>query len=103
MQIAAVTCGENGSYWADTKECFHQPAFPVNVVDTTGAGDVFHGAALLAVLEKFSLKETAIFASAVSAFVCCHVGGKVGIPTMEKVDAFLKNRNVDTNFLIRRT
>jgi len=103
MQIAAVTCGEDGSYWASSQECFHQPAFPVNVVDTTGAGDVFHGAALLGILEKYTLKETAAFASAVSAFVCCHVGGKAGMPNRDQVDAFLQNKNIDTNFLIRRT
>ena len=52
-QIAAVTCGERGVYWmsAHSRELRHLPAYHVEPVDTTGAGDVFHGAYALAIAE----------------------------------------------------
>lgn len=93
ISIAAVTCGSRGSYWATRNSTFHQSAFPIKVVDTTGAGDVFHGAALYAVLRGFNLRDAARLASAVSAMVCSHIGGKQGIPKLEQVNRFLKINN----------
>jgi len=82
---------------------FHElPAFPVDVRDTTGAGDVFHGAYLVAVLEGMGHLECARFAGAVSAIKCTYVGGRTGIPTKAVVDHYLKDGMIDTRELEER-
>lgn len=99
-KIAGVTCGEHGSYFAAPGTSFFQPACPVSVVDSTGAGDVFHGAALFGILNQYTLQETALFASASAALACTKVGGKAGIPTLEEITEFLHRNNTDTDFIL---
>lgn len=86
-KIAAVTDGKNGSWFAtDEGEVFHQPAFFVeNVVDTTGCGDVFHGAFLFAHVRGWSLKEAATFASAAAALNATGLGGRGHLATLEEI------------------
>lgn len=89
-QQVVLTDGENGSWYWDARSHFHQPAYLVDTVDTTGAGDTFHGAYLFACLQPhwktpFRLK----FASAVAALKCTQVGGRKGIPTLEETTAFI--------------
>ena len=66
------------------------PAFSVEAVDTTGAGDVFHGAFLAGYLRGMDLEENIRFASAVSAIKCTQIGGRAGIPTLDAAMAFMK-------------
>ncbi len=90
--VAAVTRGDHGTLWLD-KDGFHEQAsFPVDVVDTTGAGDVFHGAYSLALGEGRTIAEAMRFSSAVSALKCTRQGGRAGIPTRAEVNAFLASR-----------
>lgn len=86
-KIAAVTDGANGSWFATEEgEVFHQPAFPVEeVVDTTGCGDVFHGAFLFAHLRGWSVKEAATFASAAAALNATGLGGRGHLATLEEI------------------
>src|SRR6185503_19073826 len=70
----------------------HQEAFPVDVVDTTGAGDAFHGAFALALASGCSDEECARVASAVAALKCGRLGARAGIPTALELDAFLFER-----------
>jgi len=91
-RIIVQTEGENGSYTVSPDDQFHTPAFEVDVVDTTGAGDVFHGAYLVGLVRGWDLRRTATFASAVSAIHCTVLGNRKGIPSMEQVDAFLRER-----------
>ncbi|MGB9619725.1 MAG: PfkB family carbohydrate kinase, partial [Armatimonadota bacterium] len=63
-------------------------------VDTTGAGDVFHGAFAFALALGWGLRDVIIFASAVSAIKCTKVGGRAGIPTFEQTIEFLRERGV---------
>ncbi len=100
-KIAGVTCGDRGSYFASHSESFYQNAFPVDVVDSTGAGDVFHGAALFGILHDFSLKNTAQFAAAAAALSCTKVGGKTGIAALEENARFLQKNNINIDFLRR--
>lgn len=88
-RVAAVTRGAKGTIWLDDHGLHHQPAFSVHVVDTTGAGDVFHGAYALALGEGQSVPHAMRFASAVAALKCTRQGGRAGIPTREDVEAFL--------------
>jgi ribokinase len=87
--VAVVTEGEQGS-WCDTgDEAFHTPAFPVRAVDTTGAGDVFHGGLLFALLRGRPLRQALRFASATAALKCRAIGGRAGIPSLGEVEAML--------------
>ena len=90
--IVVQTEGEDGSYTVSADEEFHTPAFEVDVVDTTGAGDVFHGAYLVGLVQGWDPRRTATFASAVSAIQCTVLGNRNGIPSMEEVEAFLLER-----------
>jgi sulfofructose kinase len=89
-RYAGVTRGRDGYVWREASgqggEC---PAFPVDAVDTTGAGDAFHGAFTLAFVEGRSLADCARFASAVAAMKCTRLGSRAGLPTRAEVEAFL--------------
>ena len=67
-------------------------AFQVPVADTTGAGDVFHGAFIYGLLQKWSLEDVVCFSHAVAAMKCMHIGARRGIPTLPEVREFLKQR-----------
>lgn len=94
-----ITCGARGSYFFDGIQHLHQPAFPVAVADSTGAGDVFHGAILYAVLQKFSLAEAAVFAAAAAAIKCRSVGRNQGMADLQQIKQFLNIQQVSTPFL----
>lgn len=89
-----ITCGSDGTYFSDEHEDGFVPAFAVEAVDTTGAGDVFHGAFAFALTQKWSLKQAIVFASAVAAIKCTHIGGRSGIPTLEQTLQFLRERGI---------
>ncbi|MFH1335512.1 MAG: PfkB family carbohydrate kinase [Candidatus Zixiibacteriota bacterium] len=80
-----VTIGEKGCICGTEDKMFHSPGFKVKVVDTTGAGDVFHGAFIYGLLKGWSLKRTAEFANAYAAMKCRKLGGRAGIPTLKEV------------------
>nr|WP_321461932.1 sugar kinase [uncultured Cohaesibacter sp.] len=84
-----VTAGANGCYWLENGEVGHVPGFKVKVLDTTGAGDVFHGAFAFALAQGMDMAQTVRFASAVAALKCTKLGGREGIPDLETVNAFL--------------
>jgi sugar/nucleoside kinase (ribokinase family) len=93
----AVTDGPNGIYWRDGERLRHLPAFTVQVIDTLGAGDVFHGAFTLALTQGRSMNEALRFASAAAALKCTRFGGGAGAPTREEVEAFLsRNRSASS-------
>ncbi len=88
-EIAVVTLGERGAVaaWDGGGQAF--PAFSVDVVDTTGAGDAYHGAFLYALLQDWDVPRMARFASAVGAMNCRAMGGRKALPTRHEVDQFL--------------
>ncbi len=88
-QVVVQTEGEQGSNTATATEQFHTPAFKVEVVDTTGAGDVFHGAYLYGLVQGWDLAHVARFASATAAIKCMHLGGRAGTPGYNEVQKFL--------------
>jgi sugar/nucleoside kinase (ribokinase family) len=86
----AVTNGEDGSYYsADGERVSHQPAFKVEAVDTTGCGDVFHGAYCAALARGDDLPARIRFASAAAALKATRRGGQAGAPTLSQVQALL--------------
>jgi sulfofructose kinase len=64
----------------------------INVVDTTGAGDVFHGAFLYGLLQSWEAGDILLFANAVSALKCTRLSGRAGIPRVAEVRTFLGAR-----------
>ena len=89
-RISVVTMGEKGSVYVTEEGLFHQPAFEVKVVDTTGAGDVFHGAFSFGLSKGWEFAEIIRFASAVAALKCTKLGGRAGIPTLKQTLDFLR-------------
>ncbi|MBP3371823.1 MAG: carbohydrate kinase family protein [Clostridia bacterium] len=90
------TMGENGLIGLDENDNFYTlPAFKVDVIDTTGAGDVFHGAFLGGLLHGLKDAECARFASAVSAIKCTRVGGRAGLGNYETICKFLETGEID--------
>ena len=57
-----------------------RPAYPVGAVDTTGAGDVFHGAYAFAIGGGLNVPDAMSFASAAAALKCARASGRAGIP-----------------------
>ena len=91
--MVLVTLGERGCRGQAEGRRFHLPAFQVEVVDTTGAGDVFHGAFIYGMLQRWELMKTIEFASAVAAIKCTRLGGRTGIPDRQQALRFLRDRN----------
>ena len=90
----AVTLGAAGVLWRDDDGETHSfPAFAVDVVDTLGAGDVFHGAFALGLAEGRSMDSVIRRASATAALKCTHFGGRAGLPSADEVDEFLSKRS----------
>jgi sulfofructose kinase len=91
-EVVAVTAGADGCWYVtgpSYREAVHQPAFRVEAVDTTGCGDVFHGAYASALARGLGLAERIRFASAAAALKAMRPGGQEGIPTRATVEGFL--------------
>lgn len=84
-----ITDGAAGCWYWDAHQSLHQPAFKVDVVDTTGAGDVFHGGYIYGLLQDWPPQKRLAFASATAALKCTQPGGRLGIPTRDQVMSFL--------------
>lgn len=96
---AVVTCGEKGAWYAEGDAVGFVPAFKVDTVDTTGAGDVFHGAFAVAFARGLKIKECTLFASAVAAIKCTGFGGRAAIPNINQTLNFLKERNIKLQYI----
>lgn len=79
MKVAAMTLGAHGALARADDRFYYSPAFVVNCVDTTGAGDTFHGAFCYAVLKNWPLQECLNFANAMAALNCTALGARGGI------------------------
>lgn len=88
-RMLAVTGGAEGVRWLAGGELGHLPAFEVEVVDTLGAGDVFHGACALALAEGQEVRDAMRFAAAAAALKCTRFGGRAGTPARDEVERLL--------------
>ncbi len=94
--IAVFTFGEKGcAGYSEDGGFFRLPAFEVDVVDTVGAGDVYHGAFLAGLVDGLSAREAARYASAVAAIKCTRIGGRAGIPNKETTLRFIETGMID--------
>ena len=89
-RVVGVTLGARGALAYDGTRFYESPGFHVDVLDTTGAGDAFHGAFLYGVLRKMDLEDTLRFANAVAAMNCTALGGRAALPRLSEVEAFLQ-------------
>lgn len=86
-----MTLGSKGSIGWNGGEVRSQETFPIDAVDTTGAGDVYHGAYIYGLLQGWNMPECMRFASAASAIKCKEIGARKGIPNLEEMKKFMKN------------
>lgn len=91
-KIVIGTQGASGCMAVIGGSVFRFPAYTVAAVDTTGAGDVFHGAFLAGCFKGMDLETNIKFASAVSALKCMKVGGRDGIPSYDEALSFMNGR-----------
>jgi sulfofructose kinase len=108
MKVAAMTLGEYGALARVQDRILYSPGFSVKCVDTTGAGDVFHGAFCYAVLKGQSLHETLEFANAMAALNCTKYGARGGIASLAEAQTLMArgSRRVHPDFAavrIKRT
>jgi sulfofructose kinase len=83
-RVAAMTLGAYGALALTAGEFLYAPGFVVECVDTTGAGDVFHGAFCYAVLQQMPLREALEFSCAMAALNCTQLGARAGIATHQQ-------------------
>jgi sulfofructose kinase len=86
----AITLGERGLLWRRGGEQGQMPAFPVDAVDTTGAGDAFHGAFAAAIAARLDWLEALRWGSAAGALCCTGLGARPAIPHKVQVEDLLR-------------
>jgi sulfofructose kinase len=91
-QRVVITLGKNGLIWKAAGRKGRIPAFSVDVKDTTGAGDVFHGAFAGCLAMGREWIESLTYSSAAAALCCTKLGARTGIPADAEVQRFLKKR-----------
>jgi len=84
-----ITLGERGLVWRKNGESGALPAFPVRAIDTTGAGDAFHGAFAAGLARDLPWAELLRYASAAGALCCQRAGARPGLATEQELRDFL--------------
>ena len=101
--IVIFTLGPKGCVGYSPEEgYFEMSSFQVPVVDTVGAGDVFHGAYVVGLLRGLSPKEAARLATGVSCIKCTRIGGRAGIPDWDTVQKYLETGEIDYTEIDKR-
>ncbi|MBX2999626.1 MAG: carbohydrate kinase [Caldilineaceae bacterium] len=85
-----ITLGERGLVWRTREDGGHFPAFRVTAIDTTGAGDAFHGAFAAGVAAGYAWTDLLAYASATGALCTTVTGARVGMPTKSELAQFLE-------------
>jgi len=89
-----ITLGAKGSIGLDRSRIVRQDTFPIVSMDTTGAGDVYHGAYIYGLFQRWNMAECMAFASAAAALKCMNGGGWRGIPDIKAIDGLMKGKSV---------
>jgi sugar/nucleoside kinase (ribokinase family) len=93
-QVLCVTLGEHGAMALDGDRLYQEPAFAVHAVDTTGAGDVFRGGFIYALIHGQPMDQALRTANAAAAVSCTRLGALNGVPALDDVNALVASRKV---------
>jgi sulfofructose kinase len=97
MRVAAMTLGADGALARVEGRFIYSPGCVVDAVDTTGAGDVFHGAFCYAVIESMPVRDALEFSNAMAALNCTALGARGHIASLAEAQALLRSRNRRVN------
>ncbi len=89
MRVAAMTLGADGALARYNGRYYYSPGFVVRCVDTTGAGDVFHGAFCYAILNGMSIERALEFSNAMAALNCTGLGARGAIATRAEAEQLM--------------
>jgi len=92
--IVILTMGDQGAVAADGKSAWHTPAFKVNVIDTTAAGDAFTGGLVASLQQRKGLKDAIIHANASGALAASKFGAQPSLPALGEVQKFLSENKL---------
>ena len=84
-RLACVTAADRGSWAFDGERLVHADTIPIHPVDTTGAGDNFHGAFLYSLHQNWELERCLRFANVFASLTCEGMGSRAAVPSREKV------------------
>ncbi|MBV8070468.1 MAG: carbohydrate kinase family protein, partial [Acidobacteriaceae bacterium] len=96
MRVAAMTLGHCGALALERGRWYYSPGFQVTCADTTGAGDVFHGAFCYALLAGMQLGAALDFSNAAAALNCTEIGACGHIPVLAEIEELLRSTRDDT-------
>jgi len=88
-----ITLGERGLIWRRAGKTGQLPAYPIEAIDSTGAGDAFHGAFALAVAREMDWDDALHFASAAGALTCARLGARAALPNKEQICNLIGHTN----------
>ena len=89
LPVAAMTLGAHGSLARVDGKFYYSPAYVVNCTDTTGAGDIFHGAFCYAVLQGLPIQQTLDLSNALAALNCTALGARGKLATLEEAHTLM--------------
>lgn len=101
-KAVVFTLGGKGCVGLCDEGFFKLETYPVEVVDTTGAGDVFHGAFLAGLLQGWTIRQCSDFSNAVASIKCTRQGGRAGIPDMATALKFMETGKIDYTEIDKR-
>ncbi|MDE0627103.1 MAG: PfkB family carbohydrate kinase [Bryobacterales bacterium] len=103
MRVAAMTLGPYGALALHEGRFHYSPAFVVNCQDTTGAGDVFHGAFCYAIVNDYSIEDALDFSNAMAALNCKSLGAQGGIRGIRAARRLIRDgeRRSKPEFVVR--
>jgi sugar/nucleoside kinase (ribokinase family) len=92
LRAAFVTRGAEGCRVVTETNRWNLPAFRLDVIDPTGAGDAFAAGVAWGMAQRWSWPEIGRFANAVGGLACCALGAQTSLPSVENVEALLANQ-----------
>ncbi|MBS7288254.1 MAG: sugar kinase [Candidatus Freyarchaeota archaeon] len=100
VKVVGVKMGERGSALGDRSSAWLMEAYPVEAVDTVGAGDAWNAGVIYGLIKNLSLSETIKIANATAALKCTAHGAVDGLPTLDQVKNFLEKHKHEPRQLI---
>jgi sulfofructose kinase len=102
-RLVGVTLGRDGALVLSAGRFVYSPGFHIDAVDTTGAGDIFHGAFIYGLVRKWDLEETLAFSNAMAALNSTALGARGGIATERSARGLMTRgqRNVNRDYVHR--